>query len=829
MANVQGTFYSATTQRRGVTPVSPPNAVDDPVDPVSLPIGSHPPVTIGTPANGLSIVPSSQVLSIGLASSGVTGALSGTDWNTFNGKLNLTSPITGYTVGSDTALTETDSILQAFGKVQGQINARVSGTGVVGQVAIFDNTRNIIGYSNVTYDKTNGYLLLGTTDTTITRNELRLFGSTGGLVRFYSGLVNEAIIYTDTNNLQIRPLAATGQTNIWGDGTIRWSILSTGILQSSGAQTIQTSTGNLTLATGGGNGNIILSPNGTGRVSVLKHLDLTLNTLYNSETNSNIVITSSTTFGTARLLLGADNTNDLSYIQSMQNATGWNKNLTLQAMGGNVLIGTILNSGDKLRVNGTVRIDSISNLGTAATSVLVPSATGVVSLRTVSEFRGDLGATTLGANLFTIPNPSAITFPRFNADNTVSALSAGDFRTAIGLGNYVSYSGADSKSASERLQARVNIGSTSATPQIITTAGAINDLSVTSNHLVFTGASVVLSGIVAGLDGEEFTILNASGTNLELLSQSTLSTAGNRFASGVIVPNLSIVRIKYRTTTSRWVLENVGINDGRYVRKDVADSRTGTLTQDGSFNVNGNQIVHTSTLSGDGGSQLLLRDSELTTLFNVDNIGRVTTRNSITVGGQGISIGGAPLIVGGASGISIKGINDGANVFQLFTQTDFLASRYRRTLGFEFYAFDNSTAYGISVFNSSSTRLFSVQGNGSVFANNRSSANNNLTRRDELYLNYSQTVATTGTINDLAINADCKLLILSAADDLTGVVAVDNTRLIRIEARGANRIIRHESTSSTAANRFALGADLTINAGEVYQFIYTDSRWRRVL
>lgn len=48
--------------------------------------------------------------------------------------------------------------------------------------------------------------------------------------------------------------------------------------------------------------------------------------------------------------------------------------------------------------------------------------------------RTSLGATTLGSNLFTITNPSAVTFPRFNADNTVSALSAADFRTAIGAG-----------------------------------------------------------------------------------------------------------------------------------------------------------------------------------------------------------------------------------------------------------------------------------------------------------------------------------------------------------------------------------------------------------
>jgi len=56
------------------------------------PISSvHNPVTLGT-ANGLSL--STQQLSLGLASSGVTGALSGTDWNTFNGKFNTPTGLT---------------------------------------------------------------------------------------------------------------------------------------------------------------------------------------------------------------------------------------------------------------------------------------------------------------------------------------------------------------------------------------------------------------------------------------------------------------------------------------------------------------------------------------------------------------------------------------------------------------------------------------------------------------------------------------------------------------------------------------------------------------
>ena len=75
---------------------------------------------------------------------------------------------------------------------------------------------------------------------------------------------------------------------------------------------------------------------------------------------------------------------------------------------------------------------SQSNWDTAYTQRLQwdGGATGL----TASTGRTSLGATTVGSNLFTLTNPSAVTFPRFNADNTVSALDAATFRTAIGAG-----------------------------------------------------------------------------------------------------------------------------------------------------------------------------------------------------------------------------------------------------------------------------------------------------------------------------------------------------------------------------------------------------------
>ena len=74
-------------------------------------------------------------------------------------------------------------------------------------------------------------------------------------------------------------------------------------------------------------------------------------------------------------------------------------------------------TGTAANVTGTV---AIANGGTGASTAPVA--------------RTNLGATTVGANMFTLANPTAITFPRFNADNTVSALDAATFRTAIGAG-----------------------------------------------------------------------------------------------------------------------------------------------------------------------------------------------------------------------------------------------------------------------------------------------------------------------------------------------------------------------------------------------------------
>ena len=90
------------------------------------------------------------------------------------------------------------------------------------------------------------------------------------------------------------------------------------------------------------------------------------------------------------------------------------------------------------RVTGTLFADSqitgsISGTAGNVTGV-VAVANGGTGANAIGTARTNLGATTLGANLFTLANVAAISFPRINADNTVSSLDAASFRTAIGVG-----------------------------------------------------------------------------------------------------------------------------------------------------------------------------------------------------------------------------------------------------------------------------------------------------------------------------------------------------------------------------------------------------------
>lgn len=99
-------------------------------------------------------------------------------------------------------------------------------------------------------------------------------------------------------------------------------------------------------------------------------------------------------------------------------------------------------SGSPITSSGTLAISLASGYSIPSTSVQSDWTTayneraqwdGGSTNLVASTGRTSLGATTVGSNLFTLTNPSAIRFIRINADNTISVLSNTDFKTALSL------------------------------------------------------------------------------------------------------------------------------------------------------------------------------------------------------------------------------------------------------------------------------------------------------------------------------------------------------------------------------------------------------------
>lgn len=148
--------------------------------------------------------------------------------------------------------------------------------------------------------------------------------------------------------------------------------------------------------------------------------------------------------------------------------------------------------------NGTDVVDAINYMSSLTLGTDLAVTEGGTGASTASGARTNLGATTLGGNLFTITNPSAVTFPRFNSDNTVSALDAASFRTAIGAGS----------------------GSGSVTS--VSGTGSANGLSLSGT--VTGSGSLTLSGSVTSLTTTNFTIQESGGVLVFKYGSTTIAT-----------------------------------------------------------------------------------------------------------------------------------------------------------------------------------------------------------------------------------------------------------------------------------------------------------------
>ncbi|MFA5778352.1 MAG: tail fiber domain-containing protein [Candidatus Paceibacterota bacterium] len=175
--NISDTAYDATTWD-GVTTISPSkNAVRDQIE--TLVASNHNPLTIGT-ANGLSLA--TQVLSLALASTSTTGALSDTDWNTFNNKASALGADDNYVtdaqlvvVGNTSGTNSGDNAVNSlYSGLAASKQDALNGTGFVkatGTTISYDNSTYLdTGTASSTYLPLAGGTLTGLLSTSIDGN-----------------------------------------------------------------------------------------------------------------------------------------------------------------------------------------------------------------------------------------------------------------------------------------------------------------------------------------------------------------------------------------------------------------------------------------------------------------------------------------------------------------------------------------------------------------------------------------------------------------------------------------------------------------------------------
>jgi hypothetical protein len=172
-------------------------------------------------------------------------------------------------------------------------------------------------------------------------------------------------------------------------------------------------------------------------------------------------------------------------------------------------------------------------LATGGTATLATNVTGIVALANggtsgsnAATARTGLGATTVGGNIFTLINPSAITFLRINADNTVSSLSDANFRTAIGLGTAATNPASAFQPSSSVL---TNLAASNGENLTNVPASSVKGVLTLSNGSL-TNLTITIGATDRGLyatDGPERVALVVGGVNtLQVFSNSVQTSTG---------------------------------------------------------------------------------------------------------------------------------------------------------------------------------------------------------------------------------------------------------------------------------------------------------------
>jgi hypothetical protein len=181
--------------------------------------------------------------------------------------------------------------------------------------------------------------------------------------------------------------------------------------------------------------------------------------------------------------------------------------------------------------------------------------------------RTSLGGTTVGQSMFTLTNPSAITFPQFNADNSVTALSAASFRSAIGGGTVTSVT------VSGTAGNPLSITNTTTTPviELLSATSARNGYLTSTDWTTFNNKQPQLSGTgFVKASGTSISYDNSTYLTTSSAASTYLPLTGGTLSSNLIVNGTTTLtgNVAINTTTAYKPLE-VWSNSNDYVSVGV--------------------------------------------------------------------------------------------------------------------------------------------------------------------------------------------------------------------------------------------------------------------
>lgn len=476
-------------------------------------------VTIGT-ANGLSL--SGQVLSLALASTSTTGALSSADWNTFNGKQPAGSYVTSV------------SVTTANG---------VSGTSSGGTTPSLTLTLGAITPSSVAASgSVTGSNLSGTNtgDVTIgTANGLSLAGQALSLATASTSTTG-ALTSADWNTFNGKQAAGTyltsasvttanGVSATTTGGTTPAFTFSLGAITptSVNGNTVTTGTGTLTLSTFTvtAAANATISGTNTGDQTGVSAP--TASTIVGRDTNANSFFNSAGVGFTQVTGTGGTTTLTAASSEVQQLITGGQTFMLPNA--------TTLTKGQVYEfINRSGNNLIVVNTASGAVCTVPNQCTGWVTASTVATSAGTWDAVITVAAVGTPTGTGNIVYsasPTLTGTTNVSALTASGTVTNSGI---TAYSRTDDAST-----------------------GAVNNLTTAGrSYIRFTGAgTIALNGAAAGVDGQVIWCQNSTGNTITLF-HSSVSATGAVFllASGVAktITNFGCFGIIYDGGGGQW-------------------------------------------------------------------------------------------------------------------------------------------------------------------------------------------------------------------------------------------------------------------------------------